>query len=289
MELSDFLAILDIVVTVLIGFVITHMVAVRDSRTRAIKDYYIQELASIKNDINEFYSKLFKGELEAKDIIGWYSANRNRVSVFDTAIRKTFRINEGEIALKLFWNYKNITNSADFNNNYNQRKISFQASTKSAIGRNEKQLYMLIERTLYDINNVRARDYIERKRLEFKSHYLYYRIDEKKSRTDACLSIVKDWLCSHKTNMLIIVLLLFLMFILLPYLGQYIKKGGNDSAQTEQIVQRLDSLDVAVKELSIKSHDAPAVMEPPSNYSIRLNEISAKDTITLRGWIKAKN
>ena len=54
MSLSDFLAILDIIVTVLIGFVITHMVSVRDSRTRAIKDYYIQELAEIKRDINSF-------------------------------------------------------------------------------------------------------------------------------------------------------------------------------------------------------------------------------------------
>lgn len=288
MELSDFLAILDIVVTVLIGFVITHLVAVRDSRTRAIKDYYIQELASIKNDINLFYSELLKGELEAKDIIGWYSATRNRVSVFDTAIRKTFRINEGKIAQKLFLNYKNITDSIDFNNNYNQGKIIFEASTKRAIGKNEKQLYMLIERTLYDINNVRARDYIERKWLEFKSHYLYYRIDERKSKIDACLSIVKDWLCSHKTNILIIVLLFILMIVLLPNLKQFIKKGGNDSAQMEQIVQRLDSLNAAVKEFSTKSNDAPVVVEPPSIYSIRLNELSAKDTISLKGWIKAK-
>lgn len=288
MELSDFLAILDIVVTVLIGFVITHMVAVRDSRTRAIKDYYIQELASIKTDINAFYSELLKGELEAKDIMGWYPATRNRVSVFDTAIRKTFRINEGRITQKLFQNYKNITDCTDFNNNYNHGKINFQASTKRVIGENEKQLYMLIERTLYDINNVKARDYIERKCLEFKSHYLYYRIDESKTKIDACLGIVKDWLCSHKTNILVIVLLLILMLVLRPYLKQFIKKGGNDSAQTEEIVQRLDSLNSAVKELSIKGNDVPAVVNPPSNYSIRLNEVSTKDTITLRGWIKAR-
>lgn len=288
MELSDFLAILDIVVTVVLGFVITHMVAVRDSRTRAIKDYYIQELASIKKDINAFYSKLLRGELEAKDIIGWYSTSRNRLSVFDTAIRKTFRIHEGKIAQKLFLNYKFITDSTDFNNNYNQGKVIFEASTKRAIGINEKQLYMLIERTLYDINNVRARDYIERKWLEFKSHYLYYRIDKSKSKIDACLSIVKDWLCSHKTNILIIVLLFILLLVLLPNLKQFIKKDGNDSNLTEQIVQRLDSLNMTIKELSIKSNDVPAIVEPPSNYSIRLNEVSTKDTISLRGWIKAK-
>ena len=92
MVLSDFLAIIDILVTVLIGFVITHMVSVRDSRTRAIKDYYIQELADIKSEINEFYSNLFKGELSSQEIIGWYSAIRNRIDNFDNAVRKTFKI-----------------------------------------------------------------------------------------------------------------------------------------------------------------------------------------------------
>ena len=130
MELSDLLAILDIVVTIVVGYVITHMVSVRDSRTRAIKDYYIQELAAIKSEINNFYASLFKGELEAKEIISWYSAIRNRIDSFDQAVRKTFTIYEGSIAKKLFLNYKYITNSNDFNTNYNQGKINFRAATK---------------------------------------------------------------------------------------------------------------------------------------------------------------
>ena len=109
MELSDLLAILDIVVTIVVGYVITHMVSVRDSRTRAIKDYYIQELAAIKSEINNFYASLFKGELEAKEIISWYSAIRNRIDSFDQAVRKTFTIYEGSIAKKLFLNYKEDT------------------------------------------------------------------------------------------------------------------------------------------------------------------------------------
>ena len=286
MELSDLLSILDIVVTVVIGFVITHMVSVRDSRTRAIKDYYIQELAAIKSEINNFYSSLFKGELEAKEIIGWYSAIRNRIDSFEQAVRKTFTIYEGSIAKKLFLNYKYITNSNDFNSNYNQGKIKFRAATKIAIGKNEKQLYMLVERTLYDINNVRARDYIERKWLELKSHYLYYRTTERKSRLGAYLKILWAWLYTHKSIIVFWAFIAMIVYFFILNIGKVLKQDNDNSVQLE-LKERFDTLNAAVKDISKRIDKDPVVVKSPSTYSIRLNEISSRDTANLKGWIKA--
>lgn len=286
MELSDLLSILDIVVTVVIGFVITHMVSVRDSRTRAIKDYYIQELAAIKSEINNFYSSLFKGELEAKEIIGWYSAIRIRIDSFEQAVRKTFTIYEGSIAKKLFLNYKYITNSNDFNSNYNQGKIKFRAATKIAIGKNEKQLYMLVERTLYDINNVRARDYIERKWLELKSHYFYYRTTERKSRLRAYLKILWAWLYTHKSIIVFWAFIAMIVYFFFLNIGKVLKQDNDNSVQLE-LKERFDTLNAAVKDISKRIDKAPVVVKSPSTYSIRLNEISSRDTANLKGWIKA--
>lgn len=285
MELSDLLDVLDIVVTVVIGFVITHMVSVRDSRTRAIKDYYIQELAAIKSEINNFYASLFKGELDAKEIIGWYSAIRNRIDSFDQAVRKTFTIYEGSIAKKLFLNYKYITNSNDFNSNYNQGKIKFRAATKNAIGKNEKQLYMLVERTLYDINNVRARDYLERKWLELKSHYLYYRTTERKSRYGACLNILWAWLCTHKSIIVFWAVLAIAAYVIFVNIGKVLKQDNDNSAKLE-LIERLDTLNSIVKDVSKRIDKDPEIIESPSTYSIRLKEISSRDTTNLKGWIK---
>lgn len=287
MSLSDFLAILDIVVTVLIGFVITHMVSVRDSRTRAIKDYYIQELADIKKEINEFYSSLFKGELEAKNIIGWYSAIRNRIQNYDTAVRKTFRIFEGKVATKLFNNYKYITNTNEFNSNYNKGKIEFSAAAKNVIGKHQKQLYMLIERTLYDVNNVKARDYLERKWREFKSHYLYYRLNERKTQWNACMAVAVDWLDTHKSNILLLTIIAALILILFVNLGRIVSQEKEVDKTQNELIQRLDSLNAVIKEFSDKQPEVPVEIEIPSTYSIRMNEISPSDTTVLKGWIKA--
>lgn len=286
MELSDLLAILDIVVTIVIGFVITHMVSVRDTRTRAIKDYYIQELADIKSEINNFYANIFKGELEAKQIIGWYSAIRNRIDSFDKAVRKTFPIYEGCIAQKLFLNYKYITNSNEFNSNYNHGKIVFRAATKNAIGKSEKQLYMLVESTLYDINNARARDYIEKKWLELKSHYLYYRTTQRKSRLEACANILWAWFCAHKSNVVLWPGLVIAAYFIFVNLGRVLKQDNDNSAQLE-LIERFDTLNSIVKDISKRIDDEPVVIESPSTYSIRLKEISSRDTTNLNGWIKA--
>lgn len=287
MVLADFLAILDIIVTVLIGFVITHMVSVRDSRTRAIKDYYIQELADVKSEINDFYSRLYKGELGAQDIIGWYSAIRNRIDNFDKAVRKTFRIYEANIAQKVFYNYKFITNSTDFNVNYNKDKIKFKSATKITIGKNQKQLYMLIERTLYDINNVRARDYIERKWLEFKSHYLYYRISGKKTKKSALFTISLDWLISHKSSIIALLLFWGLVWGLFVKMEHLVKQEKDDVPQMEHLMERLDSLNEVVNSISDKIKISTQVIEIPSSYSIRINKASSSDTVLFKGRIQA--
>lgn len=286
MDLSNFLAILDIVVTVFIGFVITHMVAVRDSRTRSIKDYYIQELANIKSEINDFYSKLFNGKLSSRDIIGWNSSIKNRVDNIDNAVRKTFRIYEAPLAKRLFRSQKFITGTDDFNASFNQEYIEFSAPTKKKISDKQKELYMLIEQTLYDINNARTRDYVERKWLELKSHYFYYLKIEKKDSWVACLKIGRVWLWSQKSNILVLVALLVVGYVLSMNVGGMLKNEKDDLLRKE-LIERMDTLNAIVEEMSKSYRDSQVIVEHPSSYVIRLNQISSSDTTSIKGCIKA--
>lgn len=233
MGLSEFLSILDIVVTVLIGFVITHMVSVRDSRTRAIKDYYIQELSAIKVEINVFYSKIFKGELAAKDIICWYKILKNKVDCIEKSVKKTFSIYDPSIAETLFSNFKHISSTEDFNNNFDKDKVGFNGVTIKEFGCELRELSETIEQTLYDINNSSSQDYLHRKRLEFKSHFKYYRA-EKKSVVNACFTVLFDWLKTHITRLLIIVVLLSLVYWGFNYLA-----GLAANNQTEAVCEEM--------------------------------------------------
>lgn len=268
MNLSDYLAVLDIVVTVLIGFVITHMVSVRDSRTRAIKDYYIQELTAIKSELNDFYSKLFKGESNAKEIIGWYSSIKNRVNSFDTSVRKTFKIYDAYVGKTLFANHKYITDTDDFNSNYSENSITFSGTSLNGIGKGQKYLYKVIDQTLFDINNVGTRDYLSRKWLEFKSHYGYYRSYKKYSFFNAIVKILLDWLNTHKSRLLTIIIVISFVFFSLLHLGRYVGNEKEDKIDVE-LLQHLDSMNVQMNR----------IIE-------NLNELSPSDTTIVNGWIR---
>ena len=139
MGLTDFLAILDIVVTILFGVIVTHLFSVRDSRVRALKDYYIKELSDIKTTVTGFYSSFFKGEYDSNSIIGWYSSIRNRVDNVDLSARQTFSLHLPSISRKLFVNYKHITGTDEFNSDFTKEKIGFKTRTKIIIGNEAKE------------------------------------------------------------------------------------------------------------------------------------------------------
>ena len=102
MAISDYLSIIDILITILVGFVISHMVSLRDSRNRAIKDYYIKELSELKTEISSFYSDLLKDKLSAPEIIAWHQTIRNRIYCFDKSLNEVFDLHVYPINKKLF-------------------------------------------------------------------------------------------------------------------------------------------------------------------------------------------
>ena len=284
MSITDFLSLIDIGVTIIIGFVITRLVSVRDSRTRAIKDYYIRELTDIKSRINEFYSELFNGRLSSKDIIGWNSTIKNRIKTFDKSVRKTFNLYDATIAEKFFANHKYLTETEEFNKCYSKTSVTFNASTKNAIGERERQLYEIIEQTLYDINNARPRDYIQRKCIEVKSHYGFYRIEKKKNKFSTCLTIAIDWLNSHKTGIIVFIVVILLCYSLFRFSGVVIQthKETDDLG----MIQILDNISSSmVRLVEVKESEIGNKELFPDHY-ILLYEVSQSDTSTLEGWVK---
>lgn len=246
MSLSDFLAVLEILITVLVGFVISHLVSVRDSRMRAIKDYYIEDLYDIKQKINEFYSSIFKGESDAQQIIGWYSAIRNRVYVYEKAITKAFGLHLPSLSKRLFINYRHITDAEEFNADYSKTKIVFSGNTKSKIGREEKYLYDLLDRIIYDINNSAGLDLLSRKWLELKHHYGYYSLS-KKSKISSCFHVAWDWLLAHKSKIIGLAFGGLVIYLLITNIEKVISKD-QDEETTSELVQSLDNLNAILEQ-----------------------------------------
>jgi len=238
MSFSDIIALLNIVVTVLIGFVITHMVSLRDSRMRAMKDYYIDELAKIRDEICEFYSSLYRGMCSSQDIIDWHKGFKNRVSGFDESVRNAFNLHLPSLSKQLFANYRQITYSEEFNFQFRDKFVHFSPRERSRMGREEKELYHLLDQFLYDINHSGGPDFLVNKWQELSHHFSYYCSEGKGLCSVIC--VIRDWLLSHITRILILVVSIFLVVSFLANAKRML--NTNEEKEAADVVIALDSI-----------------------------------------------
>ncbi len=122
MSFSDILALLEILVTILFGYYITHWVSVRDTRTRSVKDLYLNQLSDIKKRVDTFFDDLFAGKLNGRTIAYWYGNQQNSLTCFDDGLRLALPIRKVKLEDIVNEIHETITGSEYFNDNFNQEK-----------------------------------------------------------------------------------------------------------------------------------------------------------------------
>lgn len=120
MSLSEFLSIIEICVTILIGYYLSHWISVRDTQTRALKDNYISTLQQIRIDVDVFFDDFFANKLSPREISDWYGLNQEKFSRFDRGLRLALPIYKRSLAEYLNDIHEIVTGSEDFNEKFSQ-------------------------------------------------------------------------------------------------------------------------------------------------------------------------
>ncbi len=120
MTIADFLTFVGIVVSIVFGFIITHFYSIRDTRTRVLKDYYIEQVKNIKGRVDHFFHKLAFGKGSFKKVVSWYNHLSIDVMGIDCGIRKSLDLQIHELITMIDKFYGEITKWEDFNNQYSK-------------------------------------------------------------------------------------------------------------------------------------------------------------------------
>lgn len=123
MSVSDYINLLAIIVAIVVGFFITHWYSVRDTRTRVIKDFYIEQIKSVKGRVDLYLRKLVWGKLSARQFINWYYNIDLDIQGLDNGLRYSLDIRKKELSKIIGDAYDVITNLEDFNNQFSASKI----------------------------------------------------------------------------------------------------------------------------------------------------------------------
>lgn len=157
MELSDKLTLLEILVTIIIGYYITHLTNIKDAGTRCLKDYFIEILKTIRNSFDQHIDKIISGDNSAKEFVKWYNTFHCDIDNFDVSIRQAFPINKPNLNDIIDDLYSYITNSDDFNDHYQNEKVEFTLESEFKIKADKSKIDLLMNDyviTIYGSNCV---------------------------------------------------------------------------------------------------------------------------------------
>lgn len=118
MTITDILTIIGIVVSIVFGFFFTHYYSIRDTRTRVLKDYYIEEVKAVKVRVDKFFHEVAFGKSSFKKVVNWYDHLNIDVVSIDHGVRKSLYIKTGDLIGVVDSYYGEITNWDDFNDQF---------------------------------------------------------------------------------------------------------------------------------------------------------------------------
>ena len=78
MTIADILTFVGIAVSIIFGFFVTHICSIRDTRTRVLKDYYIEQVKGIKGRVGDFFHKVAFGKGSFRKVVSWYDRSEER-------------------------------------------------------------------------------------------------------------------------------------------------------------------------------------------------------------------
>lgn len=132
MTTSDWISIAEIIVGAVVGLYIATSVQYNFSRSRALKDYFMQELSALQRDYRILVNKIWNGEVDARYIIDTLKNFSSRIGGIEKYIYKKFKI-EGEQPIGLAHTkfQQELTMQDDFNNQYKNKKVLLDGSLKT--------------------------------------------------------------------------------------------------------------------------------------------------------------
>jgi hypothetical protein len=152
-EVADYINIVSIITNIILTIWIITNIQDKSNNKRFLKDHYINEIKDLKNDYKMHLSNLYNCKVSPKTIIPWFKLMNIKVNDVMDEIHCNYGISEDFLN-----SYQNelrdlLTDNEDFNNQFNDEKLIFSASSKNSIIKFQQENNKLFNQIILKINN----------------------------------------------------------------------------------------------------------------------------------------
>lgn len=175
MEISDIISIVEIIVTLILGYYISHWIAVKDQRTRSVKDYYIKSLCSMHDEVDDFFKQVLSGHMNGRSISDWYGNHEEKLMSFDEGVRMALPIRKKKLSDIINDIHSSITGSEFFNDHFYDDELIYTNQEKVRLIALKQNTESEFNEYIIQINNSRQKNFLETFAQNFRLESKYYR------------------------------------------------------------------------------------------------------------------
>ncbi len=157
LPVSNWIEIADILFTSIIGIWIAVSVKNNLTKSRYLKEYFINEVKDIRDLYKSFVNQLYKNKMSASDIKEWLKIMSERTQNIDKFLHERYQINNSLIVAKHAEIQQKITSMEEYNENYKKPTINFTNSSKNEILKLHSELTCVLTQRVIDINSANKR------------------------------------------------------------------------------------------------------------------------------------
>lgn len=154
---SDVISIIDIAVSAGVGIWVATAIAKGQTKERFLKDYFTNELLSIKEECKKFFDDICYDKVSANDIKTGFKIISMRAKAYEDNLNEVFKESVTNIHPCITRIQVEITNSDEFNEQFKKEIIKFGAAQKARILEQRSSLLDAFSKAVIIINKATIR------------------------------------------------------------------------------------------------------------------------------------
>ena len=141
MSFSDILTILEILISVVVGFYLAHWYSVRDTQHRAVKDYYINLLSTLQVNCECIFHGVLDSSISGAELLSKIDDLDSALEGFDEDLRRALPIKLKELQVLIGDVTDKLTDLNDINEQLDQQQFHLGTNDRITVRQLSKEAH----------------------------------------------------------------------------------------------------------------------------------------------------
>lgn len=141
MSFSDILTILEIIISVVVGFYLAHWYSVRDTQHRAVKDYYINLLSNLQFNCEYIFHGVLDSSISGVELLSKIDDLDSALEGFDEDLRRALPIKLKELQVLIGDVTDKLTDLNDINEQLDQQQFYLGTNDRITVRQLSKEAH----------------------------------------------------------------------------------------------------------------------------------------------------